>query len=257
MPARDHAPVGSPCWVDLMTPDPDSSRRFYGELFGWQAEAGAEEFGGYFNFTKNGVRVAGCMPASSAGGGPNVWSVYLATDDATKTAEAITAHGGQILAPVMAVGQEGTMAVASDPGGATIGLWQPNQHHGFGLLAESDAPAWFELNTRDYRTTVDFYREVFRWDTHEMSDSPEFRYTTLGEGDSAQAGIMDASGFLPEGVPSSWSVYFGADDTDAALAKVVELGGAVITAAEDTPYGRLATATDATGAQFKLVAGGG
>jgi uncharacterized protein len=256
MPTRDHAPFGAPCWVDLMTPDGDGSRRFYGELFGWDSEEPAQDFGGYFNFTKDGTRVAGCMPSQPAGGAPNVWSVYLATDDATKTAEAITAHGGQILAPVMQVGEEGTMAVASGPDGATIGLWQPQQHQGFGLLAESNAPAWFELHSRDYRAAVDFYREVFRWDTHEMSDSPDFRYTTLGEGDGAMAGIMDAAGFLPEGVPSFWAVYFATDDTDSALAQVVQLGGTVVLAAEDTPHGRLATAADPTGAQFKLVAGG-
>jgi predicted enzyme related to lactoylglutathione lyase len=49
-------------------------------------------------------------------------------------------------------------------------------------------------------------------------------------------------------------VYFGADDTDKALARVVDLGGSVVTPAEDTPYGRLAQATDPTGALFKLVA---
>jgi predicted enzyme related to lactoylglutathione lyase len=65
---------------------------------------------------------------------------------------------------------------------------------------------------------------------------------------------MDASAFLPEGVPAHWSVYFGVDDADAALARIVDLGGAIVMAAEDTPYGRLATATDPNGAQFKLVA---
>ena len=66
---------------------------------------------------------------------------------------------------------------------------------------------------------------------------------------------MDASAFLPEGMPATWSVYFGVEDTDAALAKVVELGGSIVTPAEDSPYGRLAQAADPTGAQFKLVAG--
>ena len=70
------------------------------------------------------------------------------------------------------------------------------------------------------------------------SDTPEFRYTTLGEGDEQLAGIMDASAFLPEGVPAHWSVYFGVDDADAALAKIVDLGGSIVMAAEDTPYGR-------------------
>ena len=58
-----------------------------------------------------------------------------------------------------------------------------------------------------------------------MSDTPEFRYTTLGEGEDQLAGIMDASAFLPAGVPAHWSIYFGVDDTDAALAKIKSLGG--------------------------------
>jgi predicted enzyme related to lactoylglutathione lyase len=54
-------------------------------------------------------------------------------------------------------------------------------------------------------------------------------------------------------VPAHWSIYFGVDDTDAALTRVEALGGSVVRAAEDTPYGRLATAADPSGAQFKLV----
>ena len=55
--------------------------------------------------------------------------------------------------------------------------------------------------------------------------------------------------------PSGWSVYFGTDDTDKALARIVDLGGTVVQPAEDTPYGRLAQAADPTGALFKLVQG--
>jgi predicted enzyme related to lactoylglutathione lyase len=48
-------------------------------------------------------------------------------------------------------------------------------------------------------------------------------------------------------------VYFGTADTDATLARIDELGGSTVVPAEDTPYGRLATAADPTGAIFKLV----
>ena len=63
---------------------------------------------------------------------------------------------------------------------------------------------------------------------------------------------MDASAFLPAGSAAAWHVYFCTDDADKTLAQIVDRGGAVVQPAEDTPYGRLATASDPTGAQFKL-----
>lgn len=254
MPVRETAPLGAPCWVDLATSDTERSRAFYCQLFGWAAEEPAEEFGGYFNFTKDGIRIAGCMPSQAGSGMPEVWSLYLATDNAEQTLQAAAANGGQVHVQAMPVGDLGTMAFVADPGGAMIGLWQPDVHKGFGAFGEPGTPSWFELHTRDYRTSVNFYRGVFRWDTEVVSDTPEFRYTTLKGDDGMLAGIMDASGLLPDGVPAHWSVYFAVDDTDAALAKAVDLGGSILMGAQDTPYGRLATAADPTGAQFKLVA---
>jgi predicted enzyme related to lactoylglutathione lyase len=254
MPTRDSAPVGAPCWIDLFTSNPDKSRAFYGELFGWTSES-AEEFGGYINFSKDGTMVAGAMGNDGSSGQPDAWSVYLASDDAKATVDAAVANGSQVIVDAMDVGDLGTMAVVTDAGGAAIGIWKPGQHKGFGVWDEPGTPGWFELHTRDYDKSVAFYRTVFGWDAHTASDTPEFRYTTLGEGDGQLAGIMDASAFLPDGVPAHWSVYFRVESTDAALARTVELGGAIVLPAEDTPYGRLAQATDPTGALFKLVSG--
>jgi len=77
---------------------------------------------------------------------------------------------------------------------------------------------------------------------------------TLAPGGAAGAPLHEARPVPPDGVPAHWSVYFGVDDTDAALAQIVDLGGSILMAAQDTPYGRLASAADPTGAQFKLVA---
>jgi predicted enzyme related to lactoylglutathione lyase len=64
---------------------------------------------------------------------------------------------------------------------------------------------------------------------------------------------MDASSFLPEGVPPHWSVYFAVEDVDAAVAKATSLGATITAEAVDTPYGRLATVVDPVGAQCKLM----
>jgi uncharacterized protein len=256
MPVRQDTPVGAPCWIDVFTSDPDGAQDFYCELFGWEATSSGPEYGGYFNFTKDGHKVAGGMRNDGASGSPDSWSVYLATTDAAATSAAVTEHGGQVIVPPMGVMALGTMAVVTDPGQAAIGIWQPGEHRGFELIAEPDAPAWFELHTRDYDASVGFYRSVFGWDTHVAADSPEFRYTTLGRDEGQLAGIMDASALLPADQPAQWSVYFNVVDADATLDRVVQLGGSVLAPAEDTPYGRLATAADRTGARFRLQAGG-
>ena len=254
MTKRDLAPIGAPCWVDLFTADPDRSRAFYGELFGWTSEEAGPDYGGYINFSKDGIQVAGCMRNDGSNGTPDAWSVYLATDNMEATVKEAEANGAQVFVPAMAVGELGVMAVMADAGGAAIGAWQPGLHKGFGVFDEPGTPGWFELHTRDYEASVNFYRDVFKWNTSTVSDTPEFRYTTLDDGDTQLAGIMDAAAFLPAGVPACWTIYFKVENTDAALAKIAELGGALVQPAEDTPYGRLATATDPTGALFKLLA---
>ena len=252
--AANEIPAGAPCWIDLLTSDADRARAFYTALFGWEAGEGSPEFGGYFMFLKDGAPVAGGMPTPPGVEAPDQWGIYLNVEDARKTVEVALTRGATRRAEPTDVADLGTSAVIADPGGAQIGLWQTNTFPGIAVSAQQPgAPAWFELFTRDYDTAVAFYKDVLGWDAHTMSDTPQFRYTTLGEGDDARAGIMDASGMVPEGVPGQWSVYIRTDDADATLARVTELGGSVVRPAEDTPYGRLAEAADPTGAQFKLM----
>ena len=122
MPKRDSAPVGAPCWVDLFTSDPDRSRVFYRELMGWTPEEPNEQFGGYFNFSKDGNLVAGGMRNDGEAGVPDHWNVYLAVEDAEATVARATGAGGTVIVPAMAVADLGTMAVVTDTGGAAIGM---------------------------------------------------------------------------------------------------------------------------------------
>lgn len=255
MPQPDLTQTGAPCWAEVFTSDPTKTEDFYGALFGWTAEHAGPEYGGYINFHKDNQMVAGCMTNDGTTGMPDLWSVYLATDNAAATADAVKAHGGTVIVPTMQVMDKGTMAVFADVGHAGIGGWQAGTHSGFGLRNAPGAPGWFELHTRDYANTVQFYRDVFGWDTHVASDTDEFRYTTLGEGETQQAGIMDVSAFPAEQFPVGWSIYFVVQDADAAAAHAVELGGTIVRKPEDTPFGRLAMLTDSTGAPFKIVAG--
>ncbi|HET9242071.1 MAG TPA: VOC family protein [Gaiella sp.] len=247
--------IGAPCWIDLYSSDTARATEFYGRLFGWKAEEPREEFGGYFTFTKDGRHVGGCMRNDGEAGYPDGWGIHLMTDDVDAIASATREQGGIVEFEPMTVGENGRSTLVRDPGGALVGAWQPGNQKGFEVTGETGTPSWFELHTRDYDKAVSFYRDVFKWDTHTASDTDEFRYTTLGEGDNQLAGIMDDTVFSGDEDPAHWAIYFQVEDADATLEKVVELGGKVIQPAEDTPYGRLARAADPTGAEFRIVAG--
>lgn len=255
MPNRDHAPVGSPTWAELWTSDVERTRRFYAELFGWEAGEPSPEFGGYFMFTRQGVPVAGCMgPAPDMPEPTNAWTLYLTTDDVETVLKETEARGGEVVTGSMPIADLGIMAVLRDPSGAEVGAWQPLGFPGFTVLAEPGTPAWFELHTRDHGAATAYYAAVFGWQLHVASDTDDFRYTMMADpaGDGDLAGIMDASHWLPDGAPAHWSIYWAVDDIDATVARLGDLGGSVVMAPEDTPYGRLATVTDPAGAVFKL-----
>src|SRR5215210_6034585 len=121
-------PPGTPTWVDLTTPDVNAAARFYGELFGWEAEDLGQHAGHYHMFRKDGKMVAAATPMD-----PNqhpAWATYIATDDANATAAKVREAGGQVVMEPFDVMDSGRMAVFQDPAGAFIAAWQPGTHKG-------------------------------------------------------------------------------------------------------------------------------
>ncbi|MGK2881508.1 MAG: VOC family protein [Mycobacterium sp.] len=247
-----HAPLGAPTWIDLGTSDLERAIEFYGAVFGWTFESAGPEYGRYVNAAKDGLPVAGLMPNDPQWNMPDGWNTYLHTADIGATVHAVTTQGGQSCSPPIEIPGKGWMSMVTDSANGMLGLWQPTGHHGFEIVGAAGAPVWHQLTTREYDTALQFYRAVFGWDTRSESDTDEFRYTTAWFGDQQLLGVFDGSSFLPEEGVGTWTVFFGADDVDKTLEVIVAGGGAVTEPAQDTPYGRLAAATDPTGAAFNI-----
>lgn len=243
---------GEPCWIELSTTDTDAAAAFYCDLLGWTAGEASPEFGGYRMFFHGETPVAGLMAVDDGSGTPSSWSVYLASDDAAATVERARAAGGTVLVEPMPIADLGTMAVLADTAGAVVGVWQADTFAGFGVRAQVGAPGWFETLSTDYPASVAFYTDVFDWDAVTVSDTSDFRYTTLGRDADARAGIMDATGFLGE-QPSRWQFYVQVADTDATVERAVAAGATAVLPVDDSPYGRLALMRDPTGVQFCLM----
>jgi predicted enzyme related to lactoylglutathione lyase len=244
---------GAPCWLELTTSDPARSQEFYSALFGWDAETGDEVlYGGYVSFSSNHRRIAGAMKKQDGAPYPDTWSVYLLSTDAEETASAIAEAGGTNMFEPMHVPEMGVMGFATDATGATVGYWQSGHHTGFQVEREHGAPVWCELLASDFDKAVEFYEKAFDWTLKNEDTGDEFRYMVFEKEGQQLCGIYDASEMLA-GEPPTWAVYFGAADVDVTVAKAVELGATVKDEATDTPYGRIATVIDPTGAVLRVM----
>ena len=244
-------PPGTPIWLDLGTTDPDAATAFYAALFGWTATPPAEAFGGYQTFLQGEKAVAGLMRTQSPTQ-PVAWTVWLHAPDAKAALAAAVAAGGTAVFGPDAVGDLGQMAAFIDPAGAFVGLWQPGTHTG--VVAEGlGTPVWYELATRDFPAAVAFYPKVFGIPVEPVHENEQMRYSRLGAGLAARAGIWDGDPCLPAGIPSHWSVYFYVADVWATCDQAVALGGTIVMPAADTPWGPMATLRDPQGGYFKLM----
>jgi uncharacterized protein len=261
-------PAGTPCWVDVSVDDVPQAIAFYQALFGWDIQAGGPEAGGYAIAHLKDRIVAGLGPKFGPPDAPSAWTVYLATDDADVTAEKIKAAGGQLAQGPMDVMEEGRMAIGFDTTGGAFGLWQGGKTAGIGLANETGSLTWNEHLSWDFDAAKAFYRAVFGYEYQDVSGDG-FRYAMLMVDGHEVGGIGQympvSSGGLggvvppggsratPVGTPAAWTTYFAVDSTDAAVAKVVDLGGSIVQPIRDSPYGRIGVVTDNQGAVFSLI----
>lgn len=254
MSERTSYAPGTPCWVDLATPDIEAAAQFYGDLLGWDVpeQPNGAEMGGYRRAKKNGKDVAGMMPLMQEGQ-PSAWSTYVAVEDADATAQAITEAGGTVIAEPMDVMDLGRMAVFTDPTGAFIGIWQAGTFPGAALVNEYGTFGWNELGTRDTGSAKGFYGQVFGWSTEERPMEEMGTYYVWKQGDDPMGGMMDISGVLPDEIPAHWLVYFTVENCDAAVEQVQSAGGGLNAGPMDVAVGRFAVVSDPFGAVFAVM----
>lgn len=255
MEVTTHEP-GTFCWFELGTTDGPGAKAFYTELLGWDADDVSMDHGVYVMLSKEGKGVGALYELfeeqKEQGVRPH-WLPYVSVEDMDATVEKATALGAEVLSPAMDVYDYGRMAVLKDPTGATIALWQPQQHHGVDLLTASGSNCWNELATTDREAAVAFYTALFGWGTQEQDMGEAGTYTIFTRGDAMAGGMMQMSDEWGE-APSHWMTYIAVDDCDATAEKVNALGGKVCVPPTDIPdVGRFAVLDDPQGAAFSIL----
>lgn len=111
---------GAISWVELMTSDVASAKKFYAELFNWQYETWNENPNMPYTVIKaGGEEVAGMMKnPPECNTAPPCWGAYVTVDNVDQSAKQIEALGGKIIVPPTDIPKVGRFCVFSDPQGA-------------------------------------------------------------------------------------------------------------------------------------------
>ena len=244
--------TGDFCWINILTPQPDSAREFFSTLLGWsylelpgmghRVQVGGRDIGGVFNLDG---------PNTPPGTPPGI-GVMVKVDNADAMVTKVNALGGTAQ-PAFDIGPSGRMADCRDPLGANIDLWQPNQSAG--MEADSTlhgAPSWFETMTTDTERASAFYTQLFGWTT-EVMPMPGAPYTSFRLDTDFIAGMMQITPDMGT-MPPHWRVYFTVNDVDAMARDAVALGGSIFVPVREIPaVGRFCGIISPQGVMFYAI----
>jgi uncharacterized protein len=254
-PTHDHH-VGKVVWVDLVTPDLESARRFYAGLFSWTFR---DVLSNDKNFTLallDGRPVAGLVqrPVPTGERKQPAWLTFIAVRDVGAVERTVVAHGGRVLSPPRAYPQRGRQSILADPQGAVFAVLESSSGDPPDVLASPGDWIWSSLITRDPDAGAAFYQELFGYEVFELDDSEDGREHNL----LATDGYARASAnSLPSGASnlhSHWLNFVRVVSTRDSAAKVVALGGRVLVEPHSDRHGGVvAVVADPSGAPFGLL----
>ncbi len=233
---------GKVVWRDLLTNTPEESRRFYGELFGWEFEKpginiGIGGDGGYMLIRHHGRLIGGIVDTHALGKRENIsqWITTMSVTDIDAAVGRVAEAGGSVMAPPKSIGSRGQMAVVEDATGAVFAMIQTSKGDPPDHEADYDGWLWDELWTSDVDKATSFYQSVvgFQHTDHEIDDT-DHDYRVLKMNDTPRAGVLP-NPF--EGERPVWVNYLRVKDPSAVTARVGELGGKILVEAQARPIG--------------------
>jgi predicted enzyme related to lactoylglutathione lyase len=236
---------GKIIWHDLLTNDPAASKRFYGELFGWEFEsvgsfAGMGSDTAYTLIRHNGRLIGGMIDTVALNNRTDIsqWVVVMSVEDVDAAAQGFIDNGGSVLTPPRDLQRRGRIAVVQDKAGALLALLQTKDGDPVDRQPELGDFLWNELWTVDVDGAAKFYSdavgyETVDWDTDAIEETPA-NYRLLKHSDKSRAGILE-NPF--DSLDPVWVSYIRVESPAAITAKVAALGGKVLIEAQPRALG--------------------
>jgi len=246
---------GKVVWWELVTRTPAEHAAFYTELIGWKSTEMPMPEGTYtmFGVEPETAAVAGmaAMPAAVPAEVPSHWAPYISVDDVDATAEAVKAHGGQVVAGPMDIPGSLRFAACLDARGATVNVMKSVRGDGDDGPTKHGDWHWAEYYSPDVDATLAFYKGVFGYTTETM-DMPTGAYHVLKDASGVQRGGVMARPV--DHIPPMWLNYLHTDDVDAIHAAALAGGATELMAPMAVPgVGKFSQVVDPNGAAVGFI----
>lgn len=250
---------GTPCWLELNTPDVAATADFYNRVFGWTLHDIGFDAGGYQSMSRDGRSAAAIGPLEHEEQRPG-WTLIFACEDIEAAIEETERLGGSVYVEPFTIPSVGRMAVLTDSQGGVFAVWHGQKFAGFEVVNEPDSFGWAELWTPDAETSESFYAGVLGWQYEVLDQGERGRYAVARNAgapkEESHGGIMQLGReYLTgtEGAPD-WHPVFMVADCDESARLVRDSGGKVHMGPVDVPQtGRLANCADLVGGEFVLL----
>ncbi len=116
---------GTVGWVQVDTDDPESAKRFYGELFGWTFAADPNTGGKYHVATRSGADAPHGGILDTGGDSPNQAVFSVEVPDVPAAIAATERLGGKVVAGPTTLPTGLVTADLVDPAGNPVGIFAP------------------------------------------------------------------------------------------------------------------------------------
>ncbi len=235
-------------WLDLVTPDMEQSKKFYGEVFGWT----------FTETTVNGIKNALIKKGSSVIGSiyevkkakSSIWmpGASVSETDLKSKTESLVKKGAKIAIGPVNIPGRGKQVVFEGSQGEEFSLISGNKYHDNSMRNKMDGTVMgAEFWSQDVPAAKSFYQFAFNV-TLTQEDHGGKPYWSFYRGENKLAGMIN-NPITNQG--AQWVSYFYSSDPASIATKAEKLGAYIVAApSPQVRHGQVAVVQDPNGAIF-------
>lgn len=239
---------GRVVWYNLASPNPEASKNFYENVFGWNTVPFGDDKKKIWVF-RDGEKPVALMAYYNSDNNSGEWIGAISVSDVAEATSAAKSEGAKIMRKPDQIENQGTISFVQDPQGAHFSLIKLANGDPDVEIAPTNQFLGLELWSNDPAQSEGFYKSVVGYETVSAKHG-SIDYTVFKMGDMNCAGMLQNPSTA---VRSHWLPYIRVADVNATLTKAKTAGAKVLIEPNASiRNGSVAVILDPTGAPLAL-----